>query len=94
MKKECELVHDFDNDEISSVFYAINVAIEQNNWDLLDLELCKVKVNEAFRALDCKKRFDRLRPVVRCNKHAFTLDDHEFETLDEVERALKNKAFL
>lgn len=98
MKKEYELVCDFDESELSSMFYAINVAFEQKNWDLLDLDVCQAKVNEAFRAAILRKRFDYLNEVsntaIKYSKDGFMLDNHKFETLDEVERAWKLKAFI
>lgn len=98
MKKEYELVSDFDESELSGVFYTVQTAIEQKAWDLLDLESCTEKVNEALRAIACKKRFDQLNKMsntaIKYSMDGFILDNHKFETLDEVERAYKLKAFL
>lgn len=98
MKKEYALVADFNEDELCRVFYTIQTAIEQKNWDLLDLEACSVKMNEAIRAVACKKRFDQLnemsKTAIKYSLDGFVIDDHKFETLDEVERAWKLKIFL
>src|SRR5271157_5644394 len=98
MKKEYELVSEFDTSELSGLFYTIQTAIEQKSWDLLDLESCKVKVSEALRAVACKKKFDQLNEMsntaIKYSIDGFMLDNHKFETLDEVERAYKLKAFL
>jgi len=98
MKKEYELVFDFNEDELCRIFYTIQTAIEQKNWDLLNLELCSVKVNEAFRAIACKKKFVQLnemsKTVIKYSLDGFLIDNHKFETLDEVERAYKLKVFL
>ena len=98
MKKEYELVSEFDKAELSGVFYTIQTAIEQGSYDLLDLESCKAKVDEALRAVACKKKFEQLNEMsntaIKYSVNGFMLDNHKFETLDEVERAYKLKAFL
>jgi hypothetical protein len=98
MKKEYELVSDFDKSVLSGVFYTIQTAIEQESHELLDLESCKAKVDEAFRAIACKKRFEHLNEIsntaIKYSRDCFLLDNHKFETLDEVERAWKLKAFI
>jgi hypothetical protein len=98
MKKEYELVSDFEPNQLSSLFYALHVMCEQNNWDLLEIEACQIKVNDALRAIACKKRFDQLNEMsntaIKYSADGFMLDNHKFETLDEVEKAYKLKAFL
>lgn len=98
MKKEYELVSDFDKTELSGLFYTIQTAIEQGSYDLLDLDATKARVDEALRAVACKKKFDQLNEMsntaIKYSMNGFMLDDHKFETLDEVERAYKLKAFL
>jgi hypothetical protein len=98
MKKEYDLLLEFDENELCGVFYTIQTAIEQKSHDLLDLESCKSKVDEAFRALACQRRLTQLnkmlRSAIKFSRDGFTLDNHKFETLDEIERAYKLKAFL
>lgn len=98
MKTEYELVSDFDEDEACRIFYTIQTAIEQKNWDLLDIEVAQAKVNDALRAITLRKRFDKLNAAsntaIKYSVKGFTLDNHTFETLDEVERAWKLKAFI
>lgn len=98
MRPEYELVSDYDKDELSGVFYTIQTAIEQENYELLDLDACKGKVEEALHAIACKKRFDYLNKIsdtaIKYSRDGFMLDNHKFETLDEVERAWKLKAFI
>lgn len=98
MKKEYELVSDYDKTELSGLFYTIQTAIEQGAHDLLDLESTKIKVDEALRAIACKKRFEYLNEIsntaIKYSRDCFLLDNHKFETLDEVERAWKLKAFI
>lgn len=98
MKTEYELISDFSAEETGNIFYALHIAISQKNWDLLDLEACSGQVNEALRAVACKKRFDYLNAIsctaIKYSVDGFLLDNHKFETLDEVERAWKLKAFI
>ena len=73
-------------------------AINNKHYDMFNLETVKLKMDEVFEAIMLKRRFDELNSKANgklvCNKTDFELDTHKFETLDEVERALKNKAFL
>lgn len=98
MKKEYHLIADYDAEEVGNIFYTLHIAITQKNTELLNLEACQTQVNEAFRAIACKKRFDQLndesKTLIKYSMNGFIVDDHKFETLDEVERAFKLKAFL
>lgn len=77
---------------------SISSAINNKQYDMFNLETVKLKMDEVFEAIVIKTRFDALcnesngKPV--CTKTEFELESHKFQTLDEVEKALKNKAFL
>lgn len=98
MKKEYELISDYDKSELSGLFYTIQTAIEQEAHELLDIEATKAKVEEALHAIACKRRFEHLNRIsntaIKYSSDCFLLDNHKFETLDEVERAWKLKAFI
>lgn len=98
MKTEYQLVSDYDKSELSGLFYTIQTAIEQGAHDCLDMEATKAKVDEALRAVACKRRFEYLNEIsktaIKYSIKGFILDDHTFETLDEVEKAWRLKAFL
>lgn len=78
-------------------FEMINSVINNKQCDMLNFGTVKSKVMEALQALEIKVRYDSLACLtkqLRCTKESFELDGHKFETLDEVEKALENKAFL
>jgi hypothetical protein len=82
----------------SKALDAIVSAMNNKQCDMLNLVAAKARVGEAMLALEVKVRFDTLANEAKgkliCNKDSFELDGHKFETLDEVEKALNNKAFL
>lgn len=73
-------------------------AINNKHYGMFNLESVKLRMDEVFEALVIKTRFDLLynksNGKLICNKAGFELEPHKFETLDEVEKALNNKAFL
>lgn len=82
----------------SKVLEAIISAINNKHCDMLNLEAAKSRVEETMQALEIKVRYDSLlsktKSKLTCSNAGFDLDGHKFETLDEVEKALENKAFL
>lgn len=82
----------------SKALDAVVSAINSKQLDMLNMEAVKSRVAEAMRAIEVKIRFDTLNAKAKgkltCNSTGFELDTHKFETLDEVEKALDNKAFL
>ena len=96
--KEYIAISEFDAEEAGNVFYSLHTAIAQKNWDLLNLEECKAQAVGVLEAIALKIRFDKLcdqsNGKLKYGIGGFDLDGHKFETLDAVEKALKNKAFL
>lgn len=100
--KEYELLLKFDDDgggeDVEDVVYAIHQVLSNNQIGILDIAACRAKMNTVFDYIELKQRFDKLREVAPQNlafeKSGFRLFKSTFETLDEVEKALKNKAFL
>ncbi len=99
-KKEYEMIltisEGYSNRYAKTLDFIVS-AINNKNYDVLDLESVKMKMDEVFEAITLKVRFDSLLDLnssIICNKDCFELDTHKFETLDEVEKAIKNKAFL
>jgi hypothetical protein len=78
-------------------FNLIAQAMENDTWELLDLDLVESNMLDSLNFLKALKRFRRLQndfPALIYSENGFFIDDHQFETLDEVEKAIKNKAFL
>ena len=86
------------SNRFSKVLEAVVVAINNKHCDMLNLTIVKSRVEEAMIALEVKIRFDLLASKsngkLTCTTSCFELDGHKFETLDQVEKALDNKAFL
>ena len=83
---------------LSSGFELMAHAIRNGSWQLVDLEVLRDTIDQDFQYLLIRKRYEGL---VLWSNHALTYDDngfhldgHDFETLDEVEKAMENKAFL
>lgn len=98
--KEYEAVYAISDsyNRYSKALDAIVSAINNRHYDMLNLEAVKRKLDEVFDAMVLKSRFDELykksNGKLVCNKTDFDFESHKFETLDEVEKAIKNKAFL
>lgn len=73
-------------------------SLSYNSLTMIDLPLVKESVNRLFDFLEIRQRYEKLKiqsvAALSFDKDGFHLDGHTFHTLDEVERALKNKAFL
>jgi hypothetical protein len=86
------------SNRFSKVFEAVCSAMNNKHCDMLNFIAVKSRVEEAMQALEVKIRFDALvvkaKGKLTCSNSSFELDSHKFETLDEVEKALDNKAFL
>jgi hypothetical protein len=71
---------------------------EFESIDALDLDELRFQVDTIFEYLYVLKRFRKLRRLFKgelgFNSEGFLLNNHTFQTLDEVECAWKNKAFL
>lgn len=77
---------------------AVVSAMNNKQYDMLNLAAVKSRVKEAMQALEVRMRFDSLvgeaKGKLTCSASGFDLDGHKFESLDDVEKALENKAFL
>ncbi len=73
-------------------------ALSYNSLTMVDLPLVKDSVNRLFEFLAIRQRYERLKISSRASlsfdKDGFHLDGHTFSSMDEVEKALKLKAFL
>jgi hypothetical protein len=99
--KECEIVTIMGEgyaNHYSKMLDAIVSTINNKLYDMIKLEVVKSKMDEIFEALELKVRYDHLNSEadgkLMCNRTCFELNGHKFETLDEVAKALENKAFL
>jgi hypothetical protein len=100
--KEYEIVSIIDGGAYSNTFSKslemVGSSIPYKNYVMLDLAAARAKVEEVFKAIELMKRYDTLRVTskfkLRYDPSGFIIDDHKFETLDEVDVALNNKAFL
>lgn len=100
--KEYEMVSIIDSGVYSNTFTKalemIGSSIVSKNYRLIDIGAARTKVEETFAAINTKKRYDLLFIASKCkmtyDASGFIIGDHKFETLDEVEQALNNKAFL
>ncbi len=88
------------NSNIQAPFDLMSSAIQDGNtWSLIDLEKMQSLINESFRYLNLIKRYDALsrlsNGVLHFDEDGFHIEEeHTFQTLEEVEKALKHKAFL
>ena len=92
------MLEGYGSNRFSKTLDAVASAINNKQVGLLNLSVVKSKVEDALMALEIKIRFDALNEVVKgkltCTSSNFELNGHEFQTLDEVEKAIENKAFL
>lgn len=84
--------------EVSALFDTVSAALNDNMWELLDLDAAHTSVNETFKYLKILKRFralsEKCESPLSFSKEGFHFHEHKFNSLDEVEKALNNKAFL
>lgn len=75
-----------------------DVISDGKGCEFLDFSMIKDKVEEILSFVKLYQRYLALSKdsngSLSYNNDGFNLDGHSFETLDEVDRALKNKAFL
>lgn len=88
----------FSNSKAGNIFNHLNSAVSNHTTDMLDIESCRGIVNDVFDYFILKRKFTQLSMEVNgkltFENDKFKIDNHEFQTLDEVERAVRNKAFL
>lgn len=98
--KEYELLSKYlyPDSTLESTFEVMSMAIYQKQIDMIQLDVCRSKINEVFDYLELRKRYDILfnqaDAKLKIGAGCFELDSYKFQTLDEVEKAIKNKAFL
>jgi hypothetical protein len=81
------------------VFQLMVEALNDGTWKFLDLPGIRSTIIACFDCLRIQERYDFLlnesKDTLSYDKDGFYLNkEHKFETLDEVKRALENKAFL
>jgi hypothetical protein len=98
MEKECEFFDRMLSDyHMSNPFHLVHVAIDDDTVNYCHLEDLQARCNEIFRFLLLRRRFDKLSSLVdtlECSRNGFRIYGHEFETLDQVEKSIQNKAFM
>lgn len=98
--KEYELLRKYDMPDkpIESPFDLVSQALYTKSVNMLNIKLCKEEITEVFEYIELKQKFDELQAKsgqkVIITIRNFHFEGFEFETLSEVEKALKNKAFL
>lgn len=84
--------------KLSSIFGLVKHAIDDGSWQFLDLKNIKLSIDDDFKYLNSRRYYEQLKTwangKLSYDENGFHLDGHDFETLNEVQRALENKAFL
>jgi hypothetical protein len=84
--------------KIGSAFYALYTNISNDIWYYMDISYFREALDQDFDYLILRKRYEFLLTqfpkTLSYDENGFLLDGHRFETLDEVEKAINNKAFL
>lgn len=104
MKSDLELFLAYDT-ELAGLYnkgyYTLDLvknALSNNILDMLDLSICDEAVKEIFTYLHLKKKYSALKKEANgqltVSKDGFKLSGKDFLTIDELEKAWKNKAFL
>lgn len=99
---EYRILHKFFNEDHQKLTVPLdvirNILMYNAGYELINLDLIKNQIDETFRCLVIKQRFILLSELIngalQYDDFGFTVGEHRFQTLDEVERAIKNKAFL
>lgn len=80
------------------IFGTVHEALMNGDEHLLDAEACQEYANEYFEYLKLIKRYKVLNKELNnsliISDDGFKIADSKFETLDDVEKAIKLKAFL
>lgn len=99
---ECKFFYrmngDYRDHTSAKIFYLMFNALDDFNIDLINTEDMQRRCDEVFKYIFLLKRFNNLVKLsnnsVYSSLEGFNLEGHVFETLDEVQKALENKAFL
>ena len=81
----------------AKMFSLMSTALADSTWELLEIDTAAEVFSGVFKYLSISKRYRDLQSQsqeLSYSADGFHLGEHIFETLDEVEKALKNKAFL
>lgn len=89
---------DYHNNRVNNLYNFLSGSLESGQWAYLDLEAVQININEHFKYLLLRKRYTSLfiesKSILNYDSSGFHINEHTFETLDEVKRALDNKMFL
>jgi hypothetical protein len=102
LNKEYGLLSYYDvysnKNKIPNLFNFLANSIEAGQWSLLDLNQVQIDVTRHFKYLALKKAYTELaveaKGILYYDSSGFHIEEHTFENLDEVKRALANKMFL
>ena len=88
----------FSDGHVEGPFEIMSQAVYTKKTHLLNLKECQFQINEIFEFLYVLARYNAINDLCK-HQLVFTATDfyisgHKFQTLDEVERAIKQKAFL
>lgn len=98
--KEYEILkkYEYPVKPIEAPFDVVSQAIYNKSMSLINIELCKNEIAEVFDYYKIKLKYDFLAEKadekLYYTNNEFVFEDFKFQTLDEVEKAIKNKAFL
>lgn len=103
-EKECEFFSRMRSGRYQTYLasFALMAATKDCGTELIDLIEVKKRCNDVFRFLDLQRKFSELNKLAKIDfSHdggyicdGFLVLGHKFDTLDEVERCIKNKAFI
>lgn len=85
-------------DKITALLSFFKSAMDLGQWNFLNLGEMQASFDEYFKYLTIKKQYMELQkesPIpLNLTRKGFHVNEHTFQTLDEVKRALSNKMFL
>jgi hypothetical protein len=109
-EKECEFYSRMEREyHVCFAAFGVMASTKDCGTDIIDLAEVKKRCNDVFRFLELQDRFLKLNGITKINvsypnmgsngyrnnpSDGFEVFGHKFDTLDEVERCIKNKAFL
>jgi hypothetical protein len=95
---EYAVMSDFNKRESAALLANVGQLVNNNNWELMDLNVVDRSFDEIVHALKIIKRYrelsDGANGILTYDREGFYVGESVFQTLDEVEKALNNKAFL
>lgn len=95
--KEYQILNKYDG-QASSIVYHFYQALSQQELSMLDMEAVEVKMAAVISYTKIRRKFEVLKDKcfgeLSYDKNGFKFDGHTFDSLDEIEKAIANKAFL